>query len=248
MSDGHDANGDGAPAGLREAARAYLAWRDKIPGNAEGSAAAIGRAMGQKLMAAYVFALAKLAARCGADAEELEPARRLAVALNDGGWGFGNPLFRHEDEIHDIAWARWGGRKAPSRLWMEGRAIGCVHFMVDFGVAVPRACAIVADAFATMGHRGRKGGRLSGRMVREWHDSLTTPMAAPVAAERDGWARAESVADLERQNEALETMANLLRRTSAEPDWKSWIAREMLLLAHSCAADPPSEFIRLGHI
>lgn len=232
---------DEAASQLRKTALEFLEWSDS---DASGEALeAFQRSIGLLRMSGYVHALANFAKDAGADARSLEPARRIALSLHDAGNGFATPLFRHETNIHEMAEIRWGGRKSPIRLAMEGRAVGCVWFLVEIGWPVKDACSQVAAIFDLAGHKGRKGGRLASKTVRDWFDGMVNSTADDAHTKANGgWAHAEGIAELTRQNEALETANRLMKRQGgemAQPD----INHELMLLAHSCSAKPYSGMI-----
>lgn len=230
-----------AASQLQKAALDFLEWGDS--GTSDNSTEALQRSIGLLRMSEYVHALANFAKQLGADANSLEPARRIALSLHDAGNGFATPLFRHEGAIKEIAEIRWGGRKSPSRLVMEGRSVGCVAFLIEIGWPVKNACSQVAAIFDLAGHKGRKGGRLSSKTVRGWFDGMVVSSAVDACTkENGGWAEANGIAELTRLTEALETTSRLLKAQGgklAQP----YINHEIMVLAHSCSAEPYSGMI-----
>lgn len=231
-------SGDDAASQLRKAASEFLEWGDSDSSGEEIEA--WRRSIGLLRMSEYVHALADFAKQLGADAKSLEPARRIALSLHDAGNGFATPLFRHEGAIKEIAEIRWGGRKSPSRLAMEGRAVGCVAFLIEIGWPVKKACVHVAAIFDLARHKGRKGGRLSSKTVRGWFDSMVVSSAADAyTKEHGGWAEAKGIAELTRLNEALETTNRfLLLQAKGGKLGQRYINHEIMVLAHSCSAEP----------
>ena len=202
-----------------------------------------------KRAATYIQALAKAALNGDVVTRaEIEPARRIAMALFDSGSGFPNPLFRHEDTTHYLAEKVWGGRKAPSRLILEGRAVGCLWFLVENApkVSTRRSAALIASLFSMLGHTGRKGGTLTGSTVRKWFDEMVSVTGAKADDHpRGGLASASSAADYIRQNEALRTLNLLLRRHANEPEI-SWFNKEVMQQAADCSLTASTAALRIS--
>lgn len=236
------------PGELAACATAFLEWNDLAP-DARGQSEAYSRSVGMKRAASYIQALAK-AARDGDSVTRanLEPARRIALALFDAGSGFPNPIFRHEETTHYLAEKLWGGRKAPSRLIMEGRAVGCLWFLVEKSpkVSTRRSASHVAKLFAMLGHTGRKGGDLTGSTVRKWFDEMVAITGQKaVDHPRAGLESPVSSADYIRQHEAIRTLNVLLRRHANEPEF-NWFNYEVYRLAADCSVTASTSALRVS--
>lgn len=226
---------------LQNCSKNFFQWNDSGPLEESEFADGLHRSIGLKLAARYIQALAD-AAISGQPIQEkdVEPARWIALALFDAGTGFDSTLFRSERKVHDLAEEFWQARKAPSRLIIEGRAVGCVWFLLEAGngISTRRAAQFVADSFATMGHTGRKGGRLTGNTVRKWFDEII--LATGEKADQygsSGLALTDNPADKTRQRAAIEAFNELAEQHLREPNL-SWLNKAIWKLAaeHSVSA------------
>lgn len=243
---------DVTDVGLADAATSFMRWNDELRANAgDEKADSFARSIGLIHAARYVAALSKAAQAEGSvQPELLEPARRIVIALFDAGNGFSSPLFRHETYPQRLANAYWGGRKAPSRLAMEGRAVGCAYFLVEeLFMSVREACEFVAKSFAPFGHPGRKGARLSGATIRGWFDALVAKTGSKAKSDpRAGWADVNAISDLYRQNEAVETATLLTRRYAQNRDITEWLNKAIFTLAAECSTTASSSAMNLSDL